>query len=386
MKKFYLMFIFLALGTVLAPTLPRAQAAETALPPKFTRVHIGAGLSGPTAMAFAGDETLVTQKTGAIRVIGADGILRRKPFHTLSVNSEGERGLLGIAVDPAFATNGVVYVYYTTGPGAKLYSGTPQNRVSRLKQRTSGKIKEKILLDSIPSPDRIHNGGDIQFGFDGKLYISVGDGGCCSQEAQELDTLHGKILRLNRDGTIPTDNPFYNTPGARKETYAFGFRNPWRIGRRATNQTFLVADVGAGKWEEINSLAAGANYGWPLFEGPCPWNNINCDPAVVNYGATTKPIHWYGHTSKDEKGIVVVGGVFAENSNYPAPYANSYFYADGDAGWVHVLKLNAKNEVKQQLAFDEIPGYPVSFANGPDGNIYVVDFTGGVIHKYVYTP
>ena len=323
---------------VVAFFAPQVHAARAALPAGFSRVAMGSGLNGPTAMAFDGARIFVTEKSGAIRIVRPNGVLRAKPWATLHVSTESERGLLGIALDPDFATNGFVYVYYTTGPGAKNYSGTPENRVSRLKLKLDGSgVREKILLDRIPSTNGNHNGGDIHFGFDGKLYIAVGESGCCPNDAQGLNTLRGKILRINRDGTIPADNPFYNTAGARKETYAYGFRNPWRFTPRAENASYIVADVGQGKWEEIDSLEAGANYGWPQFEGPCPSINLSCNPSTVDYGATTKPIHWYNHTLGTEQGNVIAGGVFAENSNYPAPYANAYFYADGSGGWVHTL-------------------------------------------------
>jgi glucose/arabinose dehydrogenase len=371
---------------VFALTPQPLRAAPSTLPAGFSRVALGSGLNGPTAMAFKGSKIFVTEKTGAIRIVRANGVLRAAPWAVLHVSTESERGLLGIALDPDFATNGFVYVYYTTGPGAKKYSGTPENRVSRLKRRVNKPgVQERILLDHIPSTNGNHNGGDIHFGFDGKLYISVGESGCCPNDAQGLNTLRGKILRLNRDGTIPTDNPFYNTPNARQETFAYGFRNPWRFTMRASNQSYIVADVGQDTWEEIDSLQAGANYGWPLYEGPCPSSNLNCNPATVNYGATTPPIHWYNHSSGAEQGFVIAGGVFAENSNYPAPYADAYFYGDG-AGWVHTLTLDASNQVTARNDFDDSLAYPVAFGRGPDGNVYVADYGGDIIYKYVYAP
>jgi glucose/arabinose dehydrogenase len=312
-----------------------------------------------------------------------NGKLRNKPFHTLHVSTENERGLGGIAVDPDYATNRFIYVYYTTAPGAKRYAGTPENRVARLKQGKNGMVKEKIILDHIPALTNIHNGGDLQFGFDGKLYVSVGENGCCANEAKELDTLLGKILRINKDGTIPPDNPFYNVPGARQETYAFGFRNPWRLTPRASNQSFIVADVGEGTWEEIDSLQPGGFYGWPIYEGPCPVVEPECDAQAAVHTGSIKPIYWYHHGKGVEQGDVIAGGVFAENSNYPPPYAEAYFYADGFGGWVHVLTLDASNQVLEHSVFDTGLNFPVSFGRGPDGNVYVVGF-GGVIYKYVY--
>lgn len=385
MKRTVLVCLFLSVSLAMFVPTP-ARAARNALPAGFTRVELGAGLNEPTAVAFVGNKMFVTEKGGAIRVVRANGVLRNQPLHTLNVNAESERGLLGIALDPNYSTNRFIYVYYTTAPGAKNYSGSPENRVSRLRKRKNNPgFREKIILDHIPSTNGNHNGGDIHFGFDGKLYISVGESGCCADDAQGLDTLRGKILRIHSDGTIPTDNPFYNTAGARRETFAYGFRNPWRFGMRASNQTYIVSDVGSSTWEEFNSLQAGGNYGWPLYEGPCPLNDLACDPNTVNYGSTIKPIHWYNQNSGDETGNVIAGGVFAENSNYPAPYANAYFYGDTGAGWVHVVTMDGSNNVTARYDFDDVSS-PVSFGNGPDGNIYAVSHYGGAIYKYVYTP
>jgi glucose/arabinose dehydrogenase len=386
MKRVWYISPLLMLFALWAFTPSPTRAARQALPTGFTRVDVGAGLTEPTAMVFKGDRIFVTEKGGAIRVVREDGVLKPNPLTTLHVSTESERGLLGIALDPNYASNKFIYVYYTTGPGAKNYSGDPENRVARLKKRQHQPgFKERILLDHIPSTNGNHNGGDIHFGFDGKIYISVGESGCCPNDAQGLDTLRGKILRINPDGTIPSDNPFYNTVGARKETYAYGFRNPWRFSLRASNESYIVADVGSQTWEEIDSLGAGNNYGWPNYEGPCPKDNLACDPNTVDFGATTKPIHSYNHSSGSEIGNVIAGGVFAEGSNYPAPYANAYFYGDVGAGWIHVLTMNSTNTVTTRYDFDEV-GSPVAFGRGPDGNVYAVSHYGGVIYKYVYTP
>ncbi|HSD10861.1 MAG TPA: PQQ-dependent sugar dehydrogenase, partial [Candidatus Binatia bacterium] len=234
-----------------------ASIAEpaAALPSGFRRVQVASGLFEPTAFAFKGKKIFVTEKdTGTVKVVRANGTVRGKPYVTLNVSTNSERGLLGIAVDPQFATNRYIYVYYTTGPGALNYSGSPQNRVSRFTTSNGVGTQENILLDRIPSDAGNHNGGDIHFGFDGKLYIAVGDGGALHDEAQVEDSLRGNILRINADGTIPTDNPFYETnTNTRRSVYAYGFRNPFRFTGRESNQTYVVADVGQTTWEEVNS-------------------------------------------------------------------------------------------------------------------------------------
>lgn len=386
MKRMSLVLGIILLFVALVPAPRAANAARTALPAGFTRVALGSGLSGPTAMDFWGNKIYVSEKGGAIRIIRENGTLKPAPFHTLSVNTLSERGLLGIALSPNFGSDRIMYVYYTTGTGAKKYSGSPENRVSRLKKSKNGPIKEKILLDHIPSTNGNHNGGDIHIGFDGKLWISVGESGCCPNDAQGLTTVRGKILRINLDGTIPSDNPFFNTPNARQETWAYGFRNPWRFAMRQSNQSYVVADVGSGTWEEIDSLGEGNNYGWPMYEGPCPSSNLACNPNTVDYAGTVPPIHWYNHGGAGEVGNVIAGGVFAENANnYPAPYAGAYFYGDTGGDWVNVITLDGNNAKTGHYEFDDNIGSPVAFGNGPDGNVYVASHYGGVIYKYIYT-
>lgn len=379
-----LSLLLLFIVPVLAPQ-PLRAARNAAPPAGFVRDDLGAGLSAPTAIAFDNDTYYVTEKGGSIRVVDSDGTLHPDAWKTLSVNTDSERGLLGIALATDFSSSKTMYIYYTTGSEAKNYSGSPENRVSRLRKRTKGNIKEKILLDHIPSTNGNHNGGDIHIGFDGKLWISVGESGCCASDAQGLDTLRGKILRINTDGSIPTDNPYYNKPGARQETWAHGFRNPWRFAMRQSNQTYIVADVGSGTWEEIDNLKRKKNYGWPIYEGPCPSSNLACDPATADLGKTQKPIHWYNHNGVEETGNVIAGGAFAENgSNYPAPYNGAYFYGDTGGGWVHVLTLDSNNVETSFYEFDDVTA-PVAFGNGPDGNIYVVDYGAGLIRRYRYT-
>jgi glucose/arabinose dehydrogenase len=375
-------FVVSVLLGVLGPPAGRA-----ALPSGFSRVRVASGLDQPTAFTFASDRILVTEKSsGRVRIVRPDGTVRRRPYVTLATSTNSERGVLGIAVDPNFTANPFVYVFYTTGPGALNYGGSPKNRVSRFATSNGVGTQEKILLDGIPSDAGNHNGGDIHFGFDGKLYIAVGDGGTFHDQAQVQDSLRGKILRINRDGTIPADNPFYVTnTGKRRAVFAHGFRNPFRFTGRESNQTYIVADVGQNTWEEVDALQAGGNFGWSDYEGPCPANDPRCDPGTTDFGGTIAPIHFYAHGGAGETGNVIIGGVFAEGSNYPSPYAGAYFYGDNGAGWVHALTMDASNVVTSRYDFDQL-GCPVSFGVGPDGNVYVADICSGTIDKYVYTP
>lgn len=380
--------ILTVLAVLFASTAKAANAGQS-LPSGFSRVSVVSGIDSPTAFAFIGKKILVTEKnTGKVRMVFANGSLRSQPFLTVHVTNNDERGLLGITVDPNYASNKFIYIYYTAGPGALNYGGVPKNRVSRFTTSNGVGINETIILNNIPSDAGNHNGGDIHFGPDGKLYIAIGDGGRFHSDAQTFTSLRGKILRLNSDGSIPTDNPFYNTAtGRRRATYAFGFRNPWRFTWRTSNNSIIVGDVGEGTWEELDSLTSGGgNYGWNIYEGPC-LEDQNCTLGTTNFGTTIPPIHYYNHDSgiTPEFGNVVMGGVFATNSNYPSGYADNYFYADEGQGWVHVLTMNSNNAVTNETDFDQL-SCPVSFGNGPDNNVYVADICNGHIYEYVYTP
>jgi glucose/arabinose dehydrogenase len=181
---------------VVAAIVMVEPAPALALPRGFSLLSVAAGLDQPTAFAIKGAKILVTEKaSGKVQVVLPDGSLRPRPFVTLKVNSDSERGVLGIALDPSFSTNRFVYIYYTTGPGALGYTGSPKNRVSRFSSTAPGLVGfgETIIIDNIPSDAGNHNGGDIQFGFDGMLYVAVGDGGQFHGDAQTLNTLRGKM-------------------------------------------------------------------------------------------------------------------------------------------------------------------------------------------------
>ena len=248
-----------ALAAWLGALAPGSIPAATLLGDYSETLYAG-GISEAVAMEFAPDGRLfVCEQAGALRVI-ENGALLLAPFINLVVNSAGERGLLGIAFDPGFATNQYLYVYYT----AKL----PQvhNRVSRF--TANGNVampgSEEILLelDNLSSAEN-HNGGAIHFGADGKLYIGVGENGR-PDNAQTLTNLLGKMLRINSDGSIPTDNPFYtNETNRNGAIWALGFRNPFTFAVQPGTGRIFVNDVGNDAREEIDELVRGDNYGWP---------------------------------------------------------------------------------------------------------------------------
>src|SRR2546423_1488001 len=261
----------------------------------FTEAQVGSNLGGATtAMAFAPDGRLfVCVKTGQLRVI-KNGALLATPFVSLSVDSSGERGLLGVTFDPNFSSNQFLYLYYTTN------TSPIHNRISRFTANgdvaASGSEVVLVDLDNLSSAQN-HNGGAIHFGPDAKLYAGVGEN-ANSANAQTLNNRLGKVLRYNADGTIPADNPFFNTAtGANRSIWALGLRNPFTFAFQPGTGRIFINDVGQDTWEEINEGIAGSNYGWPTCEGAC-------SPTNPNF---RDPLFQYGHGTSSTTGCAIVG-------------------------------------------------------------------------------
>jgi glucose/arabinose dehydrogenase len=330
----------------------------TALPPGFVETSVVAGLAAPTAMELAPDGRLfVAEQTGALRIV-KDGQLLPAPFVQLDVDSRGERGLLGIAFDPAFATNSFVYVYYTV-PGSPAH-----NRVSRFTAAGDVAVpgSEVPILDLDPlSTATNHNGGAIHFAPDGTLFVAVGEN-ARADLAQSLDSRLGKILRIRSDGSIPDDNPFAATAtGANRAIWALGLRNPFTFAFQPGTGRPFVNDVGANTWEEVNIAFAGANFGWPLTEGP------TADPRFVS------PVHSYRH---DGSTCAIVGAAFYSPAvpSFGADYVGDYFFAD--LCGVFVRRLDPVTGVAQDFATN-LPGRPVDLKVDSEGSLlYLV--RGGV--------
>jgi len=349
------------------------QLQGATLPSGFTEAQFGSNVGGtPTAMEFAPDGRLfVCLQGGQVRVI-KNGALLATPFLSLSVTSVGERGLLGVAFDPNFAANQFVYVYYTT-------SAAPiHNRISRF--TANGDVaaagSETVLadLDNLSTATN-HNGGAIHFGPDGKLYAGVGEN-ANSANSQTLANRLGKILRINSDGTIPTDNPFFNTAsGANRSIWALGLRNPYTFGFQPGTGRMFINDVGQDTWEEINDGIAGSNYGWPTCEGACM-------PANTNF---RDPLFQYGHDTSSTTGCAIVGAAFYNPAvnQFPATYLGKYFFADLCSGWIRVFDPSTGSA----SAFATGISTPVDLHVGPDGCLYyLAQGNGGQVFRISATP
>ncbi len=310
-----------AVGTLLAFAISPAQGA---VPNGFTQSRVASGLAGPTDMKFAPDGRLfVAEEAGKVRIVKPDGTLA--PFLDISskVGIAGERGLLGIAFDPNFATNHFVYLYYTR----KATTTTPvHNRVVRVTASGDAAVAgSEVLIFRLNNQSATkHQGGSIDFRPDGKLYISSGDN-TTRNNAQSLGNLFGKMLRINKDGTIPSDNPFYDTAsGNNRAIWALGLRNPFKFAVKPGTATIFINDVGEDAWEEINRGASGANYGWPVYEGP---------ESAARY---TPPIYAYGHGTTNTTGCSITGGAFYKPATvqFPRGYVGDYFFAEFCNGWI----------------------------------------------------
>jgi glucose/arabinose dehydrogenase/regulation of enolase protein 1 (concanavalin A-like superfamily) len=346
----------------------RAEAAL--LPTGFAESTVASGLAAPTAMAFAPDGRLfVCEQGGKLRVI-KNGILLTTPFLTLPVDNTGERGLLGVAFDPGFATNHFVYVYYTaTSPAV-------HNRISRFTANGDVVVSgsEAVLLDLDNLGASNHNGGGIHFGSDGKLYAGVGENATPSN-SQTLANLLGKLLRLNADGTIPTDNPFYSTAsGVNRAIWAMGLRNPFTFAFQPGTGRLFINDVGQDTWEEIDEGVAGANYGWPNCEGAC-------SPPNPSY---REPLFYYPHGAGTNAGYCIAGGAFYNPAvnQFPSAYLGVYFFADYVNGWIRKLDPANGNQVS---GFATGINAPVDLQVGPDGQLYYLAIGSGTVSAIGYT-
>ena len=400
-----------------------AKTASAVTPPNFTDTLI-TKVGSPTALAFTPDgRMLVTTAPGTLRVY-KDGALLPNPALDISgkVCTNGGRGLVGVAVDPNFATNNYIYLYYTFQKHGVCDQNTPNvpvNRVERYVLSDSNTATpNKILVDNIPNMYQ-HNGGDLHFGKDGYLYVTVGDGGCdyagnsgCGAQndaAQDPHALVGKILRITRDGGIPATNPYTGTDSARcnltgrtdvgkkcQETFASGLRNPFRFAfdPNASGTRFFINDVGESRWEEVNEGRSGANYGSNLCEG----NHDNPNrPGSVNCAAApyTPPVHEYSHGTGCS---AITGAAFVPNGVWPAGYDNSYLYGDYVCGKIFKLTPNGTGgftRTEFMTALGENSAVAMTFGPHEGGQaLYYTTYGGngpgsggssGEIHRVAYT-
>lgn len=339
------------------------------------------GLTSPVEITNANDSRLfVVQQNGIIKIIQPNGTVNATNFLNISskINFGGERGLLGLAFHPQYSVNGYFFVYYNNPAGNIIVA---RYTVSSTDPNVANASSEKILLN-IPKPFANHNGGSIHFAPDGKLWIITGDGGSGgdpNNNAQNKNSLLGKMLRIDVDATdptpynIPPDNPFAGAgvDGA-DEIWAYGLRNAWKYSFDLTTGNVMIADVGQENIEEINKMPitqAGINYGWRCYEGNNAYNTAGC----AAQSTMTFPIAVYDHSGNK---CSITGGYVYRGTQYPA-LQGKYFFADYCSTQIGILDSN--NTITWTSAYS---GNNFStFGQDSQKELYVAAVNSGKIFK-----
>jgi glucose/arabinose dehydrogenase len=321
----------------------------------------------------------VVEQDGIIKIVNSDGTVETTNFLDIDniVGSIGnEQGLLGLAFHPDFATNGYFFVNYTNNSGDTVIS-----RFSRIGvDPTIADPNSELIILTYSQPYTNHNGGELQFGPDGYLYISSGDGGSGGDpqnNSQNLNSLLGKLLRIDVNNSsasnpyaIPADNPFVGNASARDEIWAYGLRNPWKFSFDSANDDLWIADVGQNAREEINqavSTAAGLNYGWRCYEGNSSYNLSGCPSSST----MTFPVSEYSHSGGR---CSITGGYVYRGSTYPN-LVGSYLFGDVCSQEIGYLKFENGS---WNSTFESFSGNWVAFGEDINGELYVSNLSGSI--------
>ena len=333
----------------------------------------GPSFNSPVEIKNAGDERLfVVEKSGKIKILNQNGSVNSTPFldieDRVSTNAN-ERGLLGLAFHPNYPENPFFFVNYTNNSGATTIS-----KFSVSANQDIANDSETILLE-INQPYANHNGGCINFGPDGNLYIGMGDGGSGGDPqnySQNTESLLGKMLRINVNSgaySIPENNPYGD------EIWSIGLRNPWKFSFDSLNGDLWIADVGQNEFEEINMVQnnpANINYGWRCYEGNEPYNLSGCPDEGLTF-----PVSTYSHYNSGDFKCSITGG-YVYRGNQISGLNGVYFFADYCSGEIGLLSKNENDEWDMSLAFPNINGSWVSFGEDINGELYIASINGGV--------
>ena len=371
--------VIVGLGLAVLGLAPSACSDPISLDPSGARAEVVVtGLDAPVFVTSApGDPSrlYVVEKAGRIRVV-RDGALMAQPFLDIAgaTSSGGERGLLGMAFHPDFETNRVVFVNHTNLDG--------DTRVLRYTASSADQVdaaSEQVVV-FVEQPYTNHNGGHLEFGPDGMLYIGLGDGGSGGDpdgHGQNRATLLGSMLRIDVSSlpySVPADNPFVGTAGVAPETFAYGLRNPWRYSFDSATGDLWIGDVGQSRLDEISwatiADARGANFGWAIREGTRCYGADPCESAGL-----LMPIHEYGH----DEGCSITGGYVYRGQAFPS-LLGRYFYADFCDGWVRSFRRDGDRAIDHYDHTEDLGTIPsiVSFGQDYDNELYIVSLAGTV--------
>ena len=405
--------LFCALVVLTASSGPQASvsfASQLGVSPSdFVSEPVVQNIPQPTDFAFAPDGRLFVATLAGDVLIVKDGALLPEPFISIPVNHFYERGLLGLALDPSFETEPYVYLYYTFENNPENLKGLKTGRLIRVTAEGDAALpgSEVVLLgtdvggpflpacghlavgaDCIPADGPSHLGGALRFAPDGSLCLATGDaafGTVNADElmprAQDLNSLAGKLLRLDTDGNGLPDNPFYtgDPTDNRSKIWAYGLRQPFRMGIHPKTGLPYVGDVGSQYWDEIDVAAAGLNFGWPCYEGesPHPENSelAFCQDFYASEIAITQPLYSYSVPP----GAAIIAGVFYEGSSYPTELDGAFFFGDWARKSISVLNVDDEGRLASDEATELLSdaGAPIDLEIGPDGDVYYLAFEGG---------
>lgn len=340
-------------------------------PPEFADVVVADELFAPVQLAMAPDGRLVVLTDSGRAQLIKDDQLQATPFFDIRnrVDDVADRGLLSMAFDNNFAANGYIYIMYTFDTNG-TDDGIGETRLSRMTVTGDTASDEVVLFQDFPAADvTLHYGGAVEMGPDGKLYVTIGDH-LLGANGQDRSNIKGTVIRLNPDGSIPTDNPFYNElTGTSRAIYAYGLRNPWQTAKHPITGEIFISDVGSSSYEELNVLAEGANYGWFEAEGPKDPNDPTQDSFV-------DPLWSFPHFGIEQgapfEGCAIIGGAFYETPNptFPQQYRGQFFTGDYCTGRIVTVDPATGAASVFMDGFVEMVDMAVSPVNG---DLYYID-------------
>jgi glucose/arabinose dehydrogenase len=362
-------------------------SAQLPTPLQIQLQTFATGLSSPVGIYNCGDDRLfiLEQAAGDIEILNSSGqIIGQFLDLTGLISTGGERGLLGLAFHPNYDENGYFFVNYTNNAGNTVIARYTVSGNPNVADAASAQI-----IMTIDQPFGNHNGGHIEFGPDGYLYIGMGDGGSAGDPnnySQTNTTLLGKMLRIDVDNglpyTIPADNPYFTSLAVPDEIWAFGVRNPWKFSFDRETGDMWMGDVGQNAWEEVNFQPAnstgGENYGWRCYEGNAPYNTNGCQP-LANYDA---PIAVISH-GNPYSWCSITGGVVYRGSAYPGMQGN-YLVTDYCAGNILAIKQDGNNFNVHQALSAQGFGF-VAFGENTAGEVFLAKVNNGTIYRIVDT-